>query len=124
MCKLALDSPLILNLVVCPLGNLSPITRIRFLVHSLHSTEPSYGFRLSTLFLNVGMVHSLHRSSSCFPKSFRFTDASPTSAQFTLVELSYRVFNKSVSFKFLQHFIMCWFCALLVDPFLESVQKL
>jgi hypothetical protein len=102
--KLAPESPSSINLMVCPLGNLFPKTRIRVLVHSLRTTEPSDGFILSTLWLSVGLLHSLHRSSSFFLKSFRFIDASLASTQCTLVELSYRVFNNYVSFNFLQHF--------------------
>jgi hypothetical protein len=40
------------------------LEQVQFYVHSLHSSEPLGGFRLSTLCLSVGLVHSLHRSSS------------------------------------------------------------
>jgi hypothetical protein len=87
LCRLALNSSLSLNLVVCPIGNISPKTRIIFLAHSLHSNEPSDDFKLSTLCLSVGLVHSFHRSSSYFLKSISFTEELPTSAQCIHVDI-------------------------------------
>jgi hypothetical protein len=122
----------------CPPGTLCALPlellnlkQVHTSMHSLHSTKPSNDFELSTLCLSVGwctpctclllnpelflgsLMHSLHLINA------------------HLQSFSYRVFNNSVFFNFSNtservgsvhslHLLK----ALLVEPFLQSVQKL
>jgi len=81
--------------------------------------------------LSASLLHSLHRSSSCFLKSFGFTKKNPTFAQCTIEEfLSLRVFRNSgfsSNSPTLQNMlVMCTLAPAQFPPgrFLQSVQQL